>query len=390
MRIQDHPVAGRLPKETEGPSIQPIHDDIRSLVARPKFPSYEELIQHDVPLIALHVTSFEDATLIGVTFPHVVMDLFGAKALLAGWSSVLAGREEDVPQVLGVREDVLQRPEIWDNGGQQEDFALEKRRLKGAGLALFLARLLSRKLWGSSRQRRAIYLPNNSFCKMRDHARRDISDVTPSQADMPFLSENDILTAWVTRAIASSLSKPRPITVLSILNLRFRLPALLQSSGSFIQNMVIGTYAFYSAEDATASIGSIALKHRQSVTEQSTVSQILAFLRSAFQDIDGGKPVRLLFGESNGVPIIFNNTIKTDLITSLDFSPAVISQGETTEKRRNPVGSVASCYGGNLYDVFPGLDTVVMVGKNHVGDYWLIGKLLPEAWAKIDEELAKL
>jgi hypothetical protein len=57
------------------------------------------------------------------------MDVMGQQALLYGWSLVLAGREADVPPVLGAKEDAICA--AVDAVAEKEEFKLAPNQLKG-------------------------------------------------------------------------------------------------------------------------------------------------------------------------------------------------------------------------------------------------------------------
>lgn len=389
MRIQDHPVATQLPHETDSPSVQPVIDDFRPFVARPDFPAtVDDMIRHNMPQLSLHVTSFSDATLVALMWPHTLMDALGGQALLAGWSSVLAGRDEEVPMVVGSRDDFPSA--IADDDRIQEEFKLERRRLKGASLLMFNLRFLWDSFWDPPRERRVVFLPKSSFARLREQAHRDIAERTQDLESLPFVSDADVLAAWVTRAVALSEPRPRPVTALSLLNARFRLSPLMKSSGVFIQNMLLGTFTFVSAQLASGPVGAIALTHRQNFTRQSAEGQALGFLRSLLQDIRAGRNPRLLFGESHAVPIIFNNVVKAELMKAVNFGPAVLRQGDTSETRRNPLGTMVAYHNESLDHSCKDINMFLMLGKDHGENYWLMGTLLPRTWARIEEEIRNI
>lgn len=388
MALQDHPVARNFPKETHGPSTQPIPSNFRPFIARADFPTFEEVSQNDIAPIFLHVTSFRDATIAALVWPHVLMDVMGGQALLAAWSSVLAGREDEVPTVLGAREDILQHPAI--TADDDDEFILGESRLTGLNLLVFHLRTVWDIIWNGSRECRVIFLPKASYDKLRTRTRQEVATLDLEAGSAPFVSESDILTAWVTRAIALSEPNSRSVIAMNLLNLRFRIPLLLQSSGVFIQNMVLGTYAFFSSQLAKGPLGPIALNHRQHVTEQGTEKQIRKFLKAVMRDIELGRAPKILFGNSDSIPVIFNNVIKVNLMKMANFGPAVITQGEKTETRTNPLGTMVNYFNETLDNAFKGLNIIVMLGKDHVGNYWLMGTLLPRAWDVIEEELRNL
>ncbi|ELR06042.1 hypothetical protein VC83_02271 [Pseudogymnoascus destructans] len=107
--IDDHPLAKTLPKAA---SIQRGSNEFRDFECRRDAPAtLEDYLTNDTPILSLDITSFNDATIIGLIWPHVLMDVMGQQALLRGWSLVLAGKESEVPALLGAREDALLFPD---------------------------------------------------------------------------------------------------------------------------------------------------------------------------------------------------------------------------------------------------------------------------------------
>lgn len=380
-------MASQLPKETEGPSAQTVTADTRPFIARPNFPTFENMIRQNEPIISLHVTSFTDATLVALAWPHLLMDAMGSQALLAAWSSVLAGREDEVPNVVGAREDICRHPVITSADDSLEELKTEGKRLQGAGIVMFSLRFMWDKIWNSNRERRVVYLPRDAFARLKARAQQEIADIAPDQEKPPFVSDSDILTAWVAKAFTASEPNQRPVTVLNLMNARYRIPLLAQSAGVLIQNIILGTYTFLSGKAGSETVGSIALQHRQHLTEQATDKQAISLLREIFHDKDAGRESRLLFGESNMVPIIFNNLLKAKLMQSLDFAPAVVRQGEVSEKRQNPPGTMVNYYNEAIGPGYVGFNIFNMLGQDYAGNYWLMGTLLPRAWVKIEEAL---
>lgn len=389
MRIQDHPVASQLPHETDIPSVQPVIDDFRSFAARSDFPAtVDELIRRELPQLSLHITSFEDATLVALTWPHTLMDALGGQALLVGWSLVLAGRDDEVPPVIGARNDIPSA--IAEDVRIQEEFELEHKRLKGAGLFLFNLRYLWDSFRDPPRERRIIFLPKGAVTRLQERARRDVAESMPDIKAFPFVSEADILAAWLVRAVALSEPRSRPVTALGLLNARFRLLPLTKPSGVFIQNIFLATLTFLPAQLASEPVGAIALHYRQSSSRQSTEGQAVGFLRSLLRDIRAGRNPRLFFGEPNAVPIIFNNLVKIELMKAVNFGPAVQRQGEAPQTRRNPLGMMVAYHNESLDGSCKDINMLGMLGKDQSENYWLMGTLLPRAWARIEEEIRNI
>ncbi|CAG8062272.1 unnamed protein product [Penicillium olsonii] len=386
--IGDHPIASKLPARTVGPSLHLVSPESRPFNGRENFPVFKEMTEKDIPPISVHVTSFLDATIIALSWPHQLMDAMGGKALLAGWSSVLAGREDEVPEVIGAREDILQHPDIQKQ--DEEEFILEKDRLSGASLLLFQLRFIWDHLWNGKREKRVIYLPKESFLKMKDQIKAELAENASDVENPPWVTENDIISAWAARCLALSESSSRPITVLNFLNLRFRIPLLAKSTGVFLQNICVGTFTFLSSKLARAPVSEIAVANRQHTAEQGTDIQGRRLMNGMMKDIQEGREPRILFGPSSAVCMVVNNVIKIELMKTAQFGPAVIRQGESSETRRNPPGTMISYYNEYLDHMYDAFNAFVMFGKDYGDDFWLGGALLPRAWKVFEQELKKM
>ncbi|KAF2501535.1 hypothetical protein BU16DRAFT_599526 [Lophium mytilinum] len=357
LNIEEHPLAKTLPNATETPSIQPGPQAFRIFAARKDAPeTLEDFIcqDRDTPQLSLHVTSFDNATLVGLLWPHTLMDVMGQQALLRGWSLVLAGRDSEVPPLLGAREDAIcEAVDLPVKEKDQEEFRLGQKRLRVAEL---------------QRQARG--------------------ELPATDGEKPFIGEGDVLTAWAVRAVASSLPQPRPITVVHALNARFRLSSLIQASGVYVQNMAVAAFTFLSPDVAT-SLGPIALENRRHLMEQSTEAQVLAFLRE-LRSTPGSDPALVLCSESDAVLMPFTNWTKADFYKTADFSPALLRAGEAGPLRSNPPGTMVFHHAQSMRQGSTVRNVVVVLGKDHGDNYWLTGILLPQAWAKIEEDISRM
>ncbi|KAJ5104259.1 hypothetical protein N7532_004788 [Penicillium argentinense] len=386
MTIEKHPVACRFPKPTDGPSTQPISSDFQSFVMRPDHPTtIEEMIRQDVPQLSLHITSFSDATLVALTWPHTMMDAAGHQALLHAWSSVLAGQEEEVPLVLGAHKDILE--DVSSNyDGDQEEFGPDRMRMRGMGKLKFMFQYLWEEFWNSPRETRVIFLPRNIFVRLQKRIRAEVAESAHTSDQKSFVSDGDILAAWATRAVASTMPKPRPITIVSFVNARFRLPPLIESRGIYLQNMVLAGYAFLSAHLARGPVGPIALSHRRHLDEQGTEQQTFSLLKTVRQDIESDGSPNVFYGEPHASLMIVNNLTKLGIIKAANFGPAVLSQGDKEESRSNPPGTMVTVQ-NYFHPVSGGPNLFCILGKDYGGNYWLQGCLLPRVWEIIEKEL---
>ncbi|PHH93229.1 hypothetical protein CDD83_9499 [Cordyceps sp. RAO-2017] len=73
--IEQHHLGRQFPKPTDGPSTHPDGELFRSFAARRDLPStVSGLAERRTPQLSLHITSFADATLVAVCWPHTLMD----------------------------------------------------------------------------------------------------------------------------------------------------------------------------------------------------------------------------------------------------------------------------------------------------------------------------
>ncbi|KAF4595983.1 alpha-1,2-mannosidase family protein [Ophiocordyceps camponoti-floridani] len=394
MPIEEHPLASRFPKPTVEPSTQPVFG-FRPFLAPSDYPkTLEEMIGRDLPQISLHITSFSNATLVAVAWPHTLMDAVGQQDLLRSWSFVLAGREEDVPPLLGARDDILKELEDEESEENREPLAIERHRLGKIGFLAMIARLLWERLWGPPLEMRAIYLPRKIFSRLQREAENQMDEL-PKDADQTnFISEGDILFAWLAQTVGLSKPGPRPLTIVSFFNARYRLPRLRNElSGVYVQNMTQLSFTLVPSKLVKAPVGHLAVQHRRQLAEQSSKQQTLSLLRTFRQKIETEQLKSTVYGQSNALPMFCNNLTKLHLLRAADFGPAVLSRGECSCKetrRLNPPGTMVMYYNQPVEDDLGPLDSFYMLGKDYGDNYWLLGNFQAQTWTKLEQDLQRL
>jgi hypothetical protein len=314
------------------------------------------------------------------------MDAMGFQALLHAWSTVLAGREDEVSPVFGAHKDVLETIED-SNNGKMEGVGADEKRMTGSNTMKFKFHNTWNRLWSPRWERRAIYLPNDIFMRLKKRVQDEANESTHSHDKQPSVSENDTLTAWVTRAVAITMPKPRPVTQVLFSNARSRLPLLLESTGVYLQNMVLVGHVFFSSELARGPLGPIAIRNRDYIAEQATMQQTLGTLRTVRQDIASDKTPNLFYGDPHASVLFVNNVNEPGLIKAPHFGPAVLCQGDKKESRSNLPGTMLIYYNYTVKPLVDGINAVWMLGRDYAGDYWLEGKFLPRTWELLEKEL---
>ncbi|KAL3481524.1 hypothetical protein BJX99DRAFT_253448 [Aspergillus californicus] len=394
VNIEDHELAKTLPKATSNTSIHAGPQHIRPLAVPDGAPvTLADYIYDDKPQLSLFVTSFNNATFVSLSWPHTVMDVMGQKAILHAWSLVLANRESEVPPLLGARDDALcaAADASADTPTQKnEESKLAQKQLKGWAMLKFGLLFAWDMFWNPVVEARTICLPEKAMAELRRQAQEDLQ-VQGGGEEPPFVSDGDLLTAWVVRGVASSLPQPRPVTVLHAVNARFRLQSLIRASGSYVQNMAVVAFAFFSSEVASGSLGPIALENRHHLLEQSSEAQVLAFIRQmGWEETKAGRDSPLLYGDSDALLMVLTNWTKADIFRITDFSPAIVRAGEISEERRNPPGTMVFQYAQSMRESSMMRNVVIVLGKDHAGNYWLVGNLLPAAWDRFEECVGRM
>ncbi|KAL2059813.1 hypothetical protein VTL71DRAFT_10197 [Oculimacula yallundae] len=385
--IGNHPLAKQLPIPTENASAQPNPYDLISLGVRAEVPkTVEDMLDRDLPQISLHVTSFQDATLVGISWPHCVMDSLGYKEFLHAWSLVLNGRESEVPRLLGARHDVLLDAETEFRQASNEPFLLESKRLKGINLALFLLRYLWMLFWNPVPEVKTIFLPKTALARLYSQVLEEILAETGIAEEKPSVSEESALFAWLSR-FATSNSKTKPLTILNFYNARLKLQSLANQGGVYVQNMACYSFTFLSSRAVRSGMGAFIQEHERHVKEQTTEEQCLSFLRAYRKDTESGKPFKPFFGEPNAQILGFNNLSAANLIHTVDFSEAVLKHGNVADFDI-PAGRM-TCYYYHIINnrLGCGPDCIYMLGKDYGENLWIIAALPSKIWGKIEAAL---
>ncbi|KAF4121533.1 hypothetical protein GMORB2_1941 [Geosmithia morbida] len=429
--IACHPVASTLPEQSDEAYAQRWNQDLTRLALRRDIPTtLQGYTDRDVPMISVHVVSFRDATLVGVAWPHVLMDAAGQLELMRAWSLVLAGREAEVAPVLGALTDPL-----WEaagpEAGEKEPCLLEKARMTLLGVVRLVSRLVWTEVVEVPPEYGVIFLPRRSVYEIQarciadglglDVNSSDESVTTASQETKAYVGVNDAVTAWLTQQVVLSQGtaaaaaasatttrgqkgqkreRQRHVTVVGALNARYRLPSLLDAPGVHVQNMILATFTFLSPGVARGPLGGIAQAHRRCLREQATQRQAQSYLWDRLRGHASARDLRPFFGDPGALLIFINNLTKMDMYNVADFGPAVVEQ--TTQKRGGEVGGAVEAgdvrpgkvafYNMRAYNTTDraGRNFFTIYGRDHGGGCWIGVHLAPRTWERVNKALEEL
>lgn len=389
--IAAHPIGSQFIKTTCEPSIQPLEKNLRYFMAPEDFPeSIDGLVQTDKAQLALVVTSFDDATLVSIAFPHTLLDGNGFVNLVQNWSLVLAGKEDEVAPFLDPQTDALEDLVAADTSAlKPEDCRMEKMRIKGFALWKYLGRQMAEAVQ-RKRRLQALYIPQATYRKLLEKFREEGSVLEVNEADEKRREdEAHVLTAWLIKVIAAQESAPRPVTLLTLYDLRDHIRALKDASqrGHFAQGLVTSSCAMFPAGTHQTPIGDLVRAYKEQVAALTTEEEALAFMKQWRSELRKKKPDVALYGSTDSLLVFYDPVAKLDPAKMADFGPAVMatSGGDETSPGR---------VSGNVFNPLDwtdaGVDLLLPLGHDYEGGYWITAKLSTASWNSVAQQLRDL
>jgi hypothetical protein len=382
--VGEHDQARVLPKATLRPSIHP--SMAHGLAIPPGAPkSLKDFTSRDVPMLSLHIVSFQDATLVTISWPHVLFDAVGFSHLVETWSSVLAGRNERVPALIGARDDVLY--DIGDLSQASPQYsASEGRILSGLALVWFIAKFIWTMLTNPTVESRIICIPKDAVDRLHRKVLDDIQG-RKDGVDNPWVSPSDAILAWLSRTVFRSAS--HSISMTTPIDARTRLSHLQDAKGVYIQNMILGSFVALSPKTLQGPLGNQALESRQGMLNQIEETNLVGILQLFRKRWDSGKTRAPIFAAPGSVILTTNSRLKVDLFNKANFSPAVL-QADNSQARNNPLGTPVYHYAATINPSIAFRNFVNIHTRDPEGNYWLTGFFTPRQWSKIETSFEKL
>jgi hypothetical protein len=389
VKIDEHPVASKIPRASSRPAIVGNVGDLESLMRGPDTPeNLEDFLYSDLPQLYVKIISFEDATVVSLTWPHTFLDAMGRVALFKNWIAVLEGREDDVQPLNGYDTDPL----ATLGSKPAEESLIAKWQISGLSVFIFVIRYLFDLLWHSKEETRVVCVPGRFIQDLRQETLEELARDDTKGDDKPFVSEGDVICSWWTRTLIGVLqpSPSRTIAIMNALGMRNALSKdLLPIDSAYVSNASISVMAFVSVTDIIAKpLSYVALKLREAIALQGTRAQIEAFTYNMRESLTktGRAP---LYGNSSMLLVIFSNW-SAGKFFEIDFSAAVLRPGLPLEKRSNALGRPSYIHAGGKIRGFFGRNVFPIMGKDAAGNYWLSGPARAEAWPQIEKALATL
>ncbi|KAL2845273.1 hypothetical protein BJY01DRAFT_247747 [Aspergillus pseudoustus] len=412
--VDKHPLASRLPAPTaDVPSLHDGPSVFRELGVPPNAPvCLDDYLTSDLPQLTLNVVSFTDATLVSLCWPHIAADAMSLRDVTRAWSLVLAGRESEIPPMLSSGDDPM--APVGKDPLFLETHILEEQQVKGWWLLLWGLRFVFDLLWWRKMETRTVFLPEKVVNRLRSNILASLAgkterDIT-TEDQAPFVSEGDVVTAWMSLIATSALlpsNSSRTVSINNAFDLRPRLPSIFpakENQASYVQNAVFPCWTNIPAREligTTDALGAAALKIRHSIKTQTIESQIHALARLTRVSLEQTHLPPML-GDTSSFLITATNWSKARLFEVVDFGPAVqiakrISeyQGSTLAMKKKSIRGITGS-GGQAVKCHPVYYHVDNVSPNNMlarntfffagtpkGDYWVNGCFPIAVWKAI-------
>ncbi|KAF4582088.1 hypothetical protein GQ602_006712 [Ophiocordyceps camponoti-floridani] len=393
--VEQHPAASHVPESsTSGPQI--FTSDKATMTSFAGWPStpkdMEEMVKSARPLLTIHVTTFNNATIMGVTCPHFLMDGAGLGILLHNWSLVLDGREAEVCKLIDDREELFQRAsqETPKSSDPASDFELCETPTGLSAVFFRLSNLRDLLVWSWASGRiksKAFFLRQKQLENLVQATREE---QVGAKHRAPFISTGDVVSAWLIRCIAKSQRLPQRITSANIINCRPRLAPLRSSAkgSECIHNMSTFAFSPLTRRQANGSVASIAHTYRRRLQEQSKIQNLGRYWNHSREQWQTAGDVLFMIGWHRSVVLAFDNHSAQDYIGRTNFAAAVAKRQETNERMNEPGFMVSYQLDVQILSVeWP---VIHFYGKDHMGNFWARAKLPQRTWDLIERELEAL
>lgn len=167
----------------------------------PKVPSsVEDLLRQDIPLTRLQVTLFDDATLVGLSTPHILCDGYGVKAIIQSLTHILDGGAPPLPLAL------VDPFQPYANASRPLEPPPYWRVLNTIQTLVLIAFSFWHWIWERPIQNRDIFFPQEAVARIKSEAMSDIRKENSDAGDL-WISSSDALLAFCLK-VRGSISGP--------------------------------------------------------------------------------------------------------------------------------------------------------------------------------------
>jgi hypothetical protein len=166
----------------------------------------KDYLTSDIPVLGLRVNSFTDKTVVVLQWQHVAFDALGMQYVVEGWSAMLWGKAAEIPTPCKIDSDPF---DTLAQGSRPitEDHVLADRKV-GLGGMLRWGLGYGVDMLVRAKENRMICVPETYWRSQMEKALKELRDEAVANGEDPskvFLTENDVLTAWILRCVVGPM-----------------------------------------------------------------------------------------------------------------------------------------------------------------------------------------
>ncbi|KAF7551753.1 hypothetical protein G7Z17_g4809 [Cylindrodendrum hubeiense] len=380
-----HSAASTIPSPSDRPAVVGNPDDLADLAYEPGYKpgGIQDYITSDIPVLGLRVNSFTDKTVVVLQWQHVAFDALGMQYVIEGWRSMLWGKTDEIPTPCSVNTDPF---DALAKGTRPvtEQHLLTDRRV-GLGGMLKWGLGYGVDMLVRAKENRMVCVPETYWRPQREKALEELRVEAIANGEDPskvFLTENDVLTAWILRCVVSPMGMHPDRLVAGSIAMSLRkafqgdlIPAAAEHP--YVGNAFGWANVLVTAGDVTSKpLSWLARQVRRAINQQGTRAQHEAYY-AMVRTSGMGLPI-VIFGDGGMAQIGFSNWSKAGLY-DLDFSPA----------SKNPNVPCKPSYVQENHGPIKPVDGFFIFGKDSKGNYWTSAYKVAGQWAKFQEQLEK-
>ncbi|KAI0036668.1 hypothetical protein K488DRAFT_81908 [Vararia minispora EC-137] len=333
--------------------------------------SVDELLTTDRPIVHLHVTTFDDGSIVGLTVPHILCDALGYMTIIRALCAVLKTGQAPPPldftdpfaDYAPKANEIVPAPAYW-------------QVLTTLGGIILLILSVWESLFRVTWENRNVYFPRSEVARIKEVAMEDIRNRYGASTNR-FVSTGDAIIAYMLKVGATHPSS----TSSAPFNLLYT--ATMQSLFSkprqpYLRNttLLVVTPTIPTSSISKLPLGELALHLRDALQSQTKKEAVEPWLRWQLANVDKPKVFFKPWGKFN-----LATNVAALKVTTLDFSRAL--PDDKAHAGGNTSGGKVECvWAVRLEGAAPGgsRNTMGLLREDENGGFWAYAHLPKTVW----------
>lgn len=224
MPASAHPAASKIPVPSDRPCVVGDPDLLTGLAWEAGYTpnGIADYLNIDKPVLGLRVNTFTDKTVVVLQWQHVTFDALGLQYVVDAWQLILHGRENEVLTPCGIDGDPFDGLATGEAKASEEHILIDRRAGMGGILKWALGYGFDMVL--RAKDNGMVCIPESYWRPQHEKALEELRVEAIEKGEDPnkvFLTENDVITAWIMRCVVESMDMDPKRTVSSVPRIRW-------------------------------------------------------------------------------------------------------------------------------------------------------------------------